>query len=353
MNAPLKILLVGDVMLGRQVNERLRQESPEYPWGDTLPLFLEADWRACNLECVLSDHGVPWGRSPKAYHLRTDAINLAALRAAHIDAVSLANNHSLDFNYRGMVEMLKLLGNGAIASSGLGGHLEAASQCAVSLVKGLRIGFLAFTDNEPTWEAGDEHPGGFYVPVDKPDHRTARLLKQVAQAKAQVDFLIVSAHWGGNWGCFPPPSHTRLAHDLARAGASVIFGHSPHVSRGIEVFDGALILYSTGDFIDDYAVDPIEHNDRSWAFELRLEHNRIRSLHLHPIEIAACQARRAEHAVSLNMIESMQELCRPFGTISTPSTNPPGLVIDIPQNSNNHRRSHEPVAPPIPIPLPL
>ncbi len=353
MNAPLKILLVGDVMLGRQVNDRLRQESPEYPWGDTLPLFLKADWRACNLECVLSDHGVPWGRSPKEFHLRSDAANLAALRAAHIDAVSLANNHSLDFNYRGMLEMLKLLESGGIASSGLGGHGQAASQWTVSLAHGLRIGFLAFTDNEPTWEAGDEHPGVFYVPVDKPDHRTAHLLQLVAQARSEVDFLIVSAHWGGNWGCYPPPSHTRLAHDLARAGASVVFGHSPHVCRGIEVFEGAVILYSTGDFVDDYAVDPIEHNDRSWAFELHLEHSQVRSLHLHPIEIVACQARRAQHDVSLVMIEGMQELCRPFGTVSTPSIHPPGLVIDVGLNSSNHRRSREPIAPPIPIPLPL
>lgn len=73
MNSPLKLLLVGDVMLGRLVNERLLTQPPEYPWGDTLPLFHAADWRACNLECVITDHGSPRGRSPKLSHTATAA----------------------------------------------------------------------------------------------------------------------------------------------------------------------------------------------------------------------------------------------------------------------------------------
>src|SRR5450759_4410297 len=94
----LKLLLAGDVMLGRLVNEILEVELPAYPWGDTLPLFQDADVRLCNLESVISDRGTPWSATPKMFHFRSDAKNVAVLNAAHIDAVSLANNHVLDYD---------------------------------------------------------------------------------------------------------------------------------------------------------------------------------------------------------------------------------------------------------------
>ena len=80
---PFKLLLVGDVMLGRLVNEILKVEPPASPWGDTLPLFQLADVRLCNLECVLSDGGTPWSATPKVFHFRSDAKNVAVLQAAH------------------------------------------------------------------------------------------------------------------------------------------------------------------------------------------------------------------------------------------------------------------------------
>jgi poly-gamma-glutamate capsule biosynthesis protein CapA/YwtB (metallophosphatase superfamily) len=329
MNTPLKLLFVGDVMLGRQVNERLHKEPPEYPWGDTLPLFQRADWRACNLECVITDHGSPWARSPKTFHFQSDAKNLAVLKAARIDAVSLANNHTLDFNHRGMVEMLKLLDGAHVAHSGAGLNREEATRLAVSEARGVRIGFLSFTDNEPAWEAGEEHPGIFYVPVETHDERTTELLNLVRKARDQVDVLIVAAHWGGNWGVHPPAHHAMLAHGLIRAGADVIFGHSAHVCRGIEVFEGGLILYSTGDFVDDYTVDPIERNDRSWAFEIHVENKQVTHLYLYPTVIRDCQARLAHSSEARAMITAMQELCAPFGTVPTSAAGQDRLVIDV------------------------
>jgi len=55
--ASMRILFVGDVMLGRLVNETLKSMPPTYPWGNTLPLFRASDLRIGNLECVLSDLG--------------------------------------------------------------------------------------------------------------------------------------------------------------------------------------------------------------------------------------------------------------------------------------------------------
>jgi poly-gamma-glutamate capsule biosynthesis protein CapA/YwtB (metallophosphatase superfamily) len=333
MNSPLNLVLVGDVMLGRLVNERLRDHHPESVWGDTLPLFHQADFRACNLECVITDHGSPWARSPKAFHFRSDGANIAVLKAAQFDVISLANNHTLDFNHRGLVDMLKSLDAAHIARCGAGLNLEEAARLSITEVQGCRIGFLSFTDNEPSWEAGDDHPGIYHVPVDKPDERTADLISRVRKVSGRVDVLIVSAHWGGNWGCHPPPSHTALAHDLVRAGADIIFGHSPHVSRGVEIYEDALILYSTGDFVDDYVVDPVERNDRSWVFKIKIENKQVSSLHLHPIVIHQCQASLAKPDLAGEMISGMKELCALLGTESSPGFGGNHLVINARQNT--------------------
>jgi poly-gamma-glutamate synthesis protein (capsule biosynthesis protein) len=90
----MRILLIGDVMLGRLVNQVLKSESAAYVWGDTLALFAAADVRICNLECVLSDRGRPWSITPKVFHFRSDRKNVAVLRAAKIDGNCLARRGS-------------------------------------------------------------------------------------------------------------------------------------------------------------------------------------------------------------------------------------------------------------------
>lgn len=329
MPASLKLLLVGDVMLGRLVNEHLRDRPPAHSWGDTLPLFERADWRACNLECVIADHGTPWERTPKTFHFRSDAKNIAVLQAARIDAVSLANNHVLDFNHRGMIEMLRLLDGAHIGHSGAGLNLEEAARPFISMVRGTKVGLLAFTDNEPAWAAGQDHAGVFHVPVQNPDERAAILLDAVRAARAQADVLVVSAHWGGNWGFKPPGSHRNLARQLVRAGEDVVFGHSAHVCRGVEIFEGAAVIYSAGDFIDDYALDAIERNDRSWAFEIHTRDHRVHSVHLHPVVIGEFQARLAAPEEARPMVEVMRELCDALGTTLAVPDTPDRPVIEV------------------------
>jgi poly-gamma-glutamate synthesis protein (capsule biosynthesis protein) len=182
---------MGDVMLGRLVNEALKVKPQTYPWGDTLPLLQAADWRACNLECVLSDRGSPWVVPPKVFHFRSDARNVSALKAAGINAVSVANNHALDYEYEALFEMLRVLNRAGIQHAGAGLHLDDASRPAVCEVNGVRIGLVAFSNNEPDWEATEQKPGIFYVPIDLRDERAQKLLQVVQQAREAMDLLVV------------------------------------------------------------------------------------------------------------------------------------------------------------------
>ncbi len=288
----LTLLFVGDVMIGRGVNAVLRDEDADYPWGNTLPIFRGADLRIANLECTISDRGSPWPE--KEFTFRSDASNVAVLKAAGIDAVSLANNHSLDFGVDALADTLTILDRAGIAHAGAGPDLAAAFTPGTLTAGGAKIALVSFTDDRPDWEAGEHRPGIAYVPVDFEEDRATRLFDTIRTARLAADIVIVAAHWGPNWGYAPPPRHIPFAHRMIDLGADVVFGHSGHVFRGIEIYRARPIMYCTGNFIDDYAVDEDERNDESFIFVVEIDGEGIRRFRLYPAVIDDCQARMAE-----------------------------------------------------------
>lgn len=310
----MKIAVVGDVMLGRLVNDALKELPEAYPWGNTLPIFRNVDLRICNLECVISDIGRPWSKTEKVFHFRTDEKNIDTLKAAQIDIVTIANNHVLDFEYDALSRMLEVLDKHKIARTGSGRNLAEAMQPAICQVQGQRVGVLAFTDNESDWEAGEQMPGIVYVPVKVNDKKAQAFFKHVEDVRKKVDFLVISAHWGPNWGYEPPRSHVPFAHALVDAGADLIFGHSAHIFRGIEIYKKCPIIYSAGDFIDDYAVDEIERNDESFIFVVEKEPGQDCKLALYPTCIDRFQAVMAPTLRREAIMAKMKSLCSTFGT---------------------------------------
>jgi poly-gamma-glutamate capsule biosynthesis protein CapA/YwtB (metallophosphatase superfamily) len=296
------------------VNEALESKKPDYPWGNTLPTLYRADWRFCNLECIISDRGIPWAEHRKAFHFRSAAKNIAVLKGAHINAVSIANNHVMDYGYDALSEMLDILDEAGIVHSGAGLDSERASRLATTEVRGLKIGILAFTDNEPDWEATPDHPGTFYVPTDLGDLRAKNLLDAVRRSRGQVDVLIVSAHWGSNWGYDPPSEHISFGHALVEAGADIVFGHSSHVFRAIEFYKDRPIFYGGGNFIDDYAVDEVERNDQSFIYVVEVTDRLPARVCLYPTMIRGCHAFLAEGVHASRIAARMTGLCAKFQT---------------------------------------
>jgi poly-gamma-glutamate synthesis protein (capsule biosynthesis protein) len=310
----MKIALMGDVMLGRLVNQVLKDKPSIYPWGNTVSILQQADLRICNLECVLSDIGIPWSYPPKVFHFRTDEKNMAVLQAANINLVSLANNHVLDFEYDALLRMLDVIDGIKIQHAGAGRNLSEASAPAICEIGNQKIGLLAFTDNEPAWEAKENIPGIYYVPVKIKDPRAQNLFKTVEELKQNLDYLIISAHWGPNWGYDPPREQIEFAHALIQAGANLIFGHSGHVFRGIEIYEKSPILYCTGDFVDDYAIDEIERNDESFIFMIEKSPNSNLKIELFPTYIDQFQANLAESEQKHSTLMKMHALCEDLGT---------------------------------------
>jgi poly-gamma-glutamate capsule biosynthesis protein CapA/YwtB (metallophosphatase superfamily) len=326
----VRILLMGDVMLGRLVNQALKTRDAGYVWGDTLPLLSAADLRACNLECVLSSRGRPWSVPPKVFHFRSDAKNVAVLSTAGIDIVSLANNHVLDYEYEALLDMLEILERSGINYCGAGRNREEARRPARVERQGIRVAMVAATDNEPGWEAAPGRPGTFYVPTGLRDRRVTELQQAVSRLAQDSGFVIVSLHWGPNWGYEPPQEHVELGRALIEAGADAVFGHSPHVFRGIEFYRRKPILYSAGDFIDDYAVDEVERNDESFVFAIEAQAHEVGEISLYPTVISRFQARRADPRTAAAIAAKMQALCEKLGTRSWWSAGEQSLFVAAP-----------------------
>src|ERR671910_3160390 len=208
------VALVGDVMLGRGVNAALRTLRPEQPWGDVLPLLVSADLRIINLECALTDHEQPWTRTPKVFHFRADPSAVEVLRAAHVDCCSLANNHTLDFEERGLLDTLEHLKAAGIRYAGAGLDREEAARPALLTARAdrtSRVALLAFTDNEPPFAARPGRPGTNYLPVSlEPD--VLRRVEAVVTAvrEAGTGAIVFSQHWGAQKVQGPRPLFRRV-----------------------------------------------------------------------------------------------------------------------------------------------
>src|SRR5215204_1670795 len=165
----ITLALTGDVMLGRGVAESLdHRMRPEEPWGDVRSLLEDADLRIINLECAVTDNEQPWTRTPKVFHFRAPPSAIETLRAARIDACSLANNHTMDFEEQGLLDTLEHLDAAGIRHAGAGSNQAEAVDPAILIVPAEhthRVALLAFTDNEPSFAAGPDRPGTNYLPV--------------------------------------------------------------------------------------------------------------------------------------------------------------------------------------------
>ena len=227
-----------------------------WPWGDALPVIEDAapDVRIINLETSVTRSA---DFAPgKAVHYRMNPDNLPCVAAVRPDVCALANNHVLDFGERGLRETLGALAGAGLATAGAGlDAAEAGRPAAVPLPDGGRL--LVFSCGTassgipPHWAATATRPGINFLPGLFPAAADAFIARARA-IRQDSDLVVVSIHWGSNWGYRVHSSQVRFAHRLIDGGVDVIHGHSSHHPRPIEVYRGKLVLYGCGDCIDDY-----------------------------------------------------------------------------------------------------
>jgi len=288
----ITLALLGDTMLGRGVANELDRRPAEALVSDEVArLAAGADLTILNLECAISDRGAPWPEPGKRFFFRAPPAAVQTLRHLGVDCVTCANNHALDFGRDALHDTMRYLDDTGIAHVGAGGDLAAARAPAILTADGLRIGVLGFTDHPADFAATPDLAGVAYADLSAgpPDW----ILNAIGVLRDCCDVVVATPHWGPNMTSGPLRYVQAAGDALLAAGATVVAGHSAHVFHPIARVGDAAILYDLGDFIDDYATDPVLRNDLGVLWRVSVDAGGVRDVEAVPIVLEYARTRLA------------------------------------------------------------
>ncbi len=236
----VSILLTGDVYLGGHA-EGFLIEDPQYPYLEVRDVLEKADVVIGNLESPLTYSEEIF--MEKTFNLKASTGVIHSLKAGGFSALSLANNHIMDFGWKGLRDTIKTLDKYGIKHAGAGRNLTEARTPAVIETGSISIAFLAYNNTYPLeFNAKAESPGAARGKAEY-------FRKDISEASRENDLVIVSFHWSGEHVKEPRQYQESFGRIAVDAGADIVFGHHPHVIQGIEVYSGSLIAYSLGNYV--------------------------------------------------------------------------------------------------------
>lgn len=246
----ISIAMVGDMMIGTDYPEnRLPDDDAVGFFEAVTPVIAGADLAFGNLEGVLADESAEPAKAcdnPNACYLFRSPLRYAdRYLAAGFDGLSLANNHARDFGEAGRTSSMRALAERGIAHSGRRGDFASIGW------RGLDIAFIAFAVTQRSNLL----------------HDYERAIQIVRTQARTHDLVIVSFHGGAEGADAyripfaeetyyeePRGNVVRFARSIVDAGADLVFGHGPHVVRGMERYRDRLIAYSLGNFATYYGI---------------------------------------------------------------------------------------------------
>ena len=219
----VSVVAVGDMMLGRFVEELSLRHGFDYPFAFVSEIFSESDIVFANFEgAIPKDH-----QKTPSYNYKLSVPKNAA-ESAHrsgINVVSLSNNHSEDFGASGYANTVSVLNDIGMASVGKNSDHTYEKN-------GIKIRFMGWNDT-----FAHVSPSVF--------------IDGVRASKKEDEFLIASVHFGEEYATTSNARQKEVAHALINAGADVVIGTHPHVAEEMEIYHGRPIFYSLGNFIFD------------------------------------------------------------------------------------------------------
>lgn len=240
-NETLTISAIGDVTLGQDerflypgsFNQYYKLKGPEYFFSGVKKVLSEDDLTIANLEGTLTEGTEKPDKSSQgnqAFFFKGNPFYTAILKDGSIEAVNLANNHSLDFMNKGFMDTVSTLDHAGITSFG-------DNKVAVYESKGLKIGLIGVNTLGPLEEGVNF------------DTLMSELKVNIQSLKEKTSLIIVSFHWGTENKSNPTPEQRRIGHFAVDQGADLVLGHHPHVLQAYEMYQGKCIVYSLGNFV--------------------------------------------------------------------------------------------------------
>lgn len=190
----------------------------EYPFRNVREYFENDDFTMINFEGTLGYEGYP---ANKTFTFRGPAEYTQIMTSSSVEAVTLANNHSLDYGNAGYVETKRLLDEAAIP------YVEKDSSTLFVTRSGLKIGLYA---------------AAFVIDQKDLEAEVAALREQGAE------IVVFAIHWGSEGIYHSFVDQWKAAYKAIDAGVDIVYGHHPHVLQKIEEYNGGYIFYSLGNF---------------------------------------------------------------------------------------------------------
>ena len=249
----INMVFAGDIMLDRGVKNSVLKNFE----GDYSQLFKNMDFLKtfdivfANLEGTASFKGKNAG---SIYSFHMDPAIIPILKNEGFNILSVANNHIGDWGLAAFTDTLARLKENNLLYTGGGMDKKEAETPVIIEKYGMKIGFLGFSDKGPDYMQAEENKAGILLASD-PNFN--QIIKDAAK---QVDYLIVSFHFGEEYQPIHNARQEYLAHRAIDDGAKIIIGSHPHVVEDTEIYNpkacaqsscASFIAYSLGNFIFD------------------------------------------------------------------------------------------------------
>ena len=271
----VRVLVFGDVNLGRTVGQRILHGELDYPFARLKPMMARADMVLVNLESAISDqHGETEDPQSNLVFCAPPAA-AAVLREAGVTAVSSANNHAFDYGRTGVRETLAFLAGQRLVAFGTSGDSTGAFAPVLVERGSIRFALVAVTEFL-------NRADGWQGYVDAFD--SARTVAEIRSARAGADVVIAMYHGGTEYVQRPARRALAQMRALVDAGADVVVGHHAHVPQGMEAYHGRLILHSLGNLV--FYQPQREWTQRGWGAEFtwsRTDSVRLKAVRLLPV----------------------------------------------------------------------
>lgn len=226
----LSILVVGDIMLDRNVRNKINTIGFDEFFKGVKDLLTEPDITVGNLEGPFTNYPSKTASlASKELVFTFDPALAPKLAEVGFDILGLANNHTMNFGREGYLSTKKYLQEAGLSYYGDPNNKDGLN--VITERNGIVIGIVGF--HEFT-----------YINFDK-------VFAEIERIRPQVDFLIVSPHWGNEYEPQPKENMKKWAHQFIDSGADVVIGAHPHVIGDVEEYNSKKIFYSLGNFVFD------------------------------------------------------------------------------------------------------
>ncbi len=236
------------------------------------PLIQNADLSIANLECPATNYEKPLTKCGPC--LKAKPQDVALLKYAGFNLISLANNHIKDFEEQGVLDTIENCKKNDLHYVGAGENQEDAKKAYFVEIKGKKIGVISFCEKEFNVATKTQAGANFFDVYESTEF--------VAKCKQECDFLIVLYHGGIEHYRYPSEILQKKCRLLIRMGADVVICQHSHCIGTYEYYNDGYILYGQGNGVYGY-----RKNSTSWNEGLLLNIEIDKNVTIKPILLTA------------------------------------------------------------------